>query len=162
MPDPAVAAEEPDKFRNTIMNFKNMTNEKPDSLKEHSYRFLEMAFRTDKCSIPTNPHGYGKRTGECGDTIEMFVTVRDNRIESVNYRCEGCINTRACGSTVACMAEGKSIEHAWEITPEIIVKYLETLPGEESHCAELAVGAFYLALNNSKRLMNNDHQHSER
>jgi nitrogen fixation NifU-like protein len=151
VPDPAVAAEERDKFRCMRMKFKNMTKETPESLQEHSQRFLEMAFRTDKCGIPTTPHGHGKRTGQCGDTIEMFVTVRDNHIESVRYQCEGCINTRACGCTVACMAEGKSIERAWEITPETIVNYLETLPGEEAHCAELAVGAFYLALNNLQK-----------
>ena len=29
-----------------------------------------------------------------------------------------------------------------------VVKYLETLPPENNHCAELAVGAMYLALRN--------------
>lgn len=37
---------------------------------------------------------------------------------------------------------------AWEITPEKVTDYLETLPKEYAHCAELAVGAFYLALIN--------------
>ncbi len=151
MQDPAAAAEELDKYRCIGMKSDNMTKKKFDPLQEHSRRFLEMAFSSEKYGIPTNHHGYGKRTGECGDTIEMFITMQNSQIESVSYCCEGCINTRACGSTVACMAEGKSIESAWEITPETVIAYLETLPAEESHCAELAVGAFYLALNNLKR-----------
>jgi len=56
------------------------------------------------------------------------------------------LNTNACANTVARLGEGKSLEGAWEITPEMIIEYLETLPSHETHCAELAVGAFYLAL----------------
>ena len=46
------------------------------------------------------------------------------------------------------MAEKKRIEDAWEITPEAVAGYLKTLPSDEIHCSELAVGAFYLALRN--------------
>ena len=62
------------------------------------------------------------------------------------------MNTNACANTVACMAEGKQIDEAWEITPEKVAEFLETLPAEEIHCAELAVGAFYLALTNFREL----------
>ena len=43
-------------------------------------------------------------------------------------------------------SEGRALEEAWSITPEEVASYLETLPGESRHCAELAVGALYLAL----------------
>jgi len=33
-----------------------------------------------------------------------------------------------------------------------VVAYLETLPAENTHCAELAAGAFYLALINWQEL----------
>jgi nitrogen fixation NifU-like protein len=51
------------------------------------------------------------------------------------------------------LVEGKAVEAveaAWEITPEDVVAYLETLPPENMHCAELAVGALYLALRNHR------------
>ncbi|MCP4673404.1 MAG: iron-sulfur cluster assembly scaffold protein, partial [Desulfobacula sp.] len=35
---------------------------------------------------------------------------------------------------------------AWKISPEKVNKFLETLPEDHFHCAELAVGALYLAL----------------
>jgi nitrogen fixation NifU-like protein len=44
------------------------------------------------------------------------------------------------------MATGKTIEAAWEIKPEDVIQFLETLPEDHFHCAELAAGAFYLAL----------------
>jgi nitrogen fixation NifU-like protein len=111
-----------------------------------------MALRTDKKGIIGKPDGYGKRTGQCGDTIEFFLTVRNDLIQSISFDADGCMNTLACANTVIQLAEGKPVEQAWEITPEDIIKYLETLPLEENHCAELAIGAFYLALTNYQEL----------
>jgi nitrogen fixation NifU-like protein len=125
-----------------------MTEKKFDFWRDHSLHFLEMAFRYDKRERLQDPDGYGKRTGECGDTVEMFLSMKSGRIQSVSFDTHGCINTSACANTVAHLSEGKTIEEAWLITPEDIIKFLETLPKDNHHCAELAVGAFYLALAN--------------
>jgi nitrogen fixation NifU-like protein len=53
------------------------------------------------------------------------------------------------------MIEGKNINAAWGITPERVIDYLETLPPDHAHCAELAVGALYLALANYQELNRN-------
>ena len=76
----------------------------------------------------------------------------DDRIDSVFFEIQGCLNTIACANTVARLVEGKKIKDAWAITPEDVVAYLETLPAEHAHCAELAAGAFYLALINWQEL----------
>jgi len=115
---------------------------------KYSPHYLEMATIMDKHRIIKDPDGYGKRTGECGDTVEMFLMVRKNRIHSVSFITDGCMNTHACANTVAFIAEGKTVTEAWEITSEKVIDFLETLPEEHMHCAELAVGAFYLALVN--------------
>jgi nitrogen fixation NifU-like protein len=117
---------------------------------KHSDRYLEMAFRTDRCEIISQPDGYGKNTGECGDTIEMFLTLDTDRIKWVAFDTDGCINTRACANTVAEMVEKKTLEAAWKVTAEDVIAYLETLPEDSHHCAELAVGALYRALTNAR------------
>jgi nitrogen fixation NifU-like protein len=129
-----------------------------DLWQDHSLRYLEMAFRTDRREILERPDGYGKRTGECGDTVEMFLTIRGDRIASVSFDTDGCMSTNACANTVAELAEGKSVEEAWEISTEDVIRYLETLPAENIHCAELAVGAFYLALANYKDIKRNPYK----
>ena len=127
----------------------NKANQQETKLYEElSAHYVEMATRMDKRRIIKDPDGYGKRTGECGDTVEMFLIVRKNSIHSVSFITDGCINTHACANCVAFLAEGKSIAEAWKITPEKVIDFLETLPEENFHCAELAVGAFYLALVN--------------
>ena len=123
-----------------------------DLFQNHSRRFLEMALGTDRRERLSNPDGYGKRTGDCGDTVEFFLKVTGQDIISVAYDTNGCLNTNACANTVAELVEGKSINAAWEITPDDVAAYLETLPPDHFHCAELAVGAFYLALSNWRTL----------
>jgi nitrogen fixation NifU-like protein len=123
-----------------------MEEKKFNFWQDHTKHFLENAFCYERRKITEHPDGYGSNTGTCGDTIEMFLTVSNNRIKSVSYQTTGCINTNACCNIVAEMSEGKTIDEAWEIYPEDVISYLETLPPENHHCAELAVGAFYLAL----------------
>jgi nitrogen fixation NifU-like protein len=125
-----------------------MEPKKFDFWQDHSAHYLEMAFRTDRREVIKQPDGYGKRTGGCGDTVEMYLTVCKDRIQSVSFETNGCLSTSACANTVAKLAEGKRVEEAWRIIPEDVVDYLETLPPQNTHCAELAVGAFYLALRN--------------
>lgn len=115
---------------------------------EHSLNFLEMAFRTDRRKLIKNPDGYGKGTSDCGDAVGIFLKLKDDRIESVTYEVDGCMNTNACANAVAELSEGKTLEEAWKITPAHIIGYLKTLPPENEHCAELAIEAFYLALSN--------------
>ncbi|OQW99307.1 MAG: iron-sulfur cluster assembly scaffold protein [Desulfobacteraceae bacterium A6] len=125
-----------------------MDEEVSDFWQSHSLKYLEMAFRTDKQEIIKHPDGYGKKTGDCGDTVEIFLVAFDNTIEKASNYINGCMNTAACANTIVNMVENKTIDQAWEITPEMVAGYLETLPQDHFHCAELAVGALYMALSN--------------
>jgi nitrogen fixation NifU-like protein len=124
-------------------------------LKDHSSNFLEMALRTDKQGHLENPDGYGKRTGVCGDTVEIFLKVNAGQIQTLSYLVHGCINTNACCNTVAHLVEGQCVTEAWEITPQKVLDFLETIPQDHAHCAELAVGALYLALARYQELERN-------
>lgn len=128
-----------------------MTGKAMDFWADHSEKYLEMAFDYKRRERLESPSGYGKRTGECGDTIEFFLDVMDGKLSTVAYDSNGCTNTHACANTLAMMVEGRTLEDGWNITPESIIVYLETLPEDEFHCAELAVGAFYLALADAAR-----------
>ncbi len=125
-----------------------MEPKKFDFWQSHSLHYLEMAFRNDRRERVEHPDGYGKRTGECGDTVEMYLSIGNGCIRSVSYLTNGCMNTNACANTVAELAQGRKVKDAWEIAPDDVIAYLETMPPENTHCAELAVGAFYLALTN--------------
>lgn len=117
-----------------------------DCWPEHALVFLEMAFRTDRHGRPPKPSGIGHNVGACGDSITMYVTLNAAQIRGVAFELNGCLHTAACANAVAQIVEGHELETAWKITPGMVADYLQTLPVDHFHCAELAVGAFYKAL----------------
>ena len=137
-----------------------MDKDEFDFLKQHSSAFLDMAFRSDKCEIVSNPDGYGKETSDCGDTIELFLTIVNDRIKWASFVSEGCINTRACANAIVLLSEGKSLTEARKITSEMIINLLETLPLSSHHCADIATGALYKALSDSRKIKQNPWQKS--
>ena len=139
-----------------------MTGEPKNFWQDHSRRFLEMALRCDRQESIRHPDGYGKKTGDCRDTVEIFLTVRGGRIRDASYRLDGCIHTNACANTVIEMVTGRSVEEAWQVRPEDVAAFLESLPQDHFHCAELAVGALYLALADCQRKQKNPWQKAYR
>ncbi len=120
--------------------------ETQDFLNSHSLNLLEMAYERGYMERLENPDGYGTRTGECGDSVEFFIMLDQGCLSSISFGVNGCIYTTACCNTVVRLAKGKNLDQAWQITPDQVAQFLETLPPDHYHCAELAVGGFYLAL----------------
>ena len=117
---------------------------------KHSLRFLEMVFRTDRRETLRQPDGCGRQTRECGDTIEIYVVLRDGIIDSASFETNGCIYSVACANAAVHLALGKSLTEARGINAASIIDYLETLPEHERHCAELAAAVLQLALNDAR------------
>jgi nitrogen fixation NifU-like protein len=114
--------------------------------KNHSMRFIEMAVRTDKRVVLNNADGYGMATRECGDTVEIYLVVRDGRIHSASFETNGCLYAIVCANAAVHLSLGKTLLEAMALTPEHILDYLETLPPEENHCAEQAIQVLRLAI----------------
>ncbi|MCP3891767.1 MAG: iron-sulfur cluster assembly scaffold protein [Desulfobulbaceae bacterium] len=117
-----------------------------DFWQDHSDQFLGMAYLYDRREKMENPDGCASKTGDCGDSITMYLQIIEERVEKLTFELDGCINTNACCNVVAELIEGKPLESCWQITPTDIIDYLRTLPADHHHCAELAVGTLYLAL----------------
>ncbi len=123
-----------------------MHDTKEDIWQTHSMKFLEMAFRTDHHEKVLHADGHGRKSRDCGDTIDFFLMLNENRIETISYTLHGCMNTNACANAIIEMVQGKTMDEAWELNPEDVSEYLQSLPPDHFHCAELAIGALYLAL----------------
>jgi len=123
-----------------------MDDSNKDILQGHTIKFLAAALRTDRQRSMRDADGHGRKTGDCGDTVEFFLAMQEDRIKTISYSINGCINTNACANAVIDLLEGQSLDEAWRLDPEDVADYLESLPADHFHCAELAVGALYLAL----------------
>lgn len=105
-----------------------------------------MAFRIQHRQSLHNADGRGKMASVCGDSIEFFLVIKDQRIASITYDLNGCMNTNASANAVIDLVEGLSLKTAWALSPDEVYEYLESLPEDHFHCAELAVSALRLAL----------------
>ena len=114
-----------------------------------------MALENRKNERLENADGFGKCASACGDSIELYLCVNRDRIETVSYYTDGCLHTNACANTIAHLAENKTIKQAWEMSPESIIDYLQTLPKGEYHCADMAIGALQNALANFREIQRN-------
>ena len=124
-----------------------------DFWNDHSTEYLSMAYMWDRRKKLDNPDGVGEKTGDCGDTITMYLDVKDGLVQQLCFELDGCINTNACSNVVATMVENHPVANGWDITPEQVIDYLGTLPEDHYHCAELAVGTYYLALADYEKSM---------
>ena len=82
--------------------------------------------------------GYARVTGPCGDTMEIWLKVRNDTITGATFMTDGCGTTIAAGSMVSELARGKSISQVLKIGQEDVLSALEGLPDESKHCALLA------------------------
>jgi nitrogen fixation protein NifU and related proteins len=91
--------------------------------------------------------GYGRVTGPCGDTMEIFLQFEEDKVKKASFHTDGCGSSTVCGSFAAELAHGKTPDELLEITGERILEVLGGLPKEDRHCAFLAAESLHEALN---------------
>ena len=101
-----------------------------------------------------NADGYARITGPCGDTMEIWLRVKNDSILGATFMTDGCGTTIAAASMVTEIAKGKAISQALRIGQQDILKALGGLPEESQHCALLSANTLkeavkdYLAFRN--------------
>lgn len=94
-----------------------------------------------------NPDGYAKVPGPCGDTMEMFIKMNNDKILECGFQTDGCGTTVVCGSVVTELAKNKTFTQALAlISAEEIIRRLGGLPEPDVHCAQLAAETMRRAL----------------
>lgn len=90
-------------------------------------------------------NGHAKITGPCGDTMEFWLKVENDKIKEVSFVTDGCGPSIASGSMTTCLAEGKTIKDALSISQQDVLAALESLPKDHEHCALLATNTLKAA-----------------
>jgi len=110
-------------------------------LKEFNERIIELFHNPKNWGKPpdeeiTESHIY---EGACGDTMQFFLKIKNNKIEKANYITDGCGPTVACGSQITMLIEGRSLEFAENLKSKDIEMALNGLPEDHKHRAELTI-----------------------
>jgi len=79
--------------------------------------------------------------GFCGDSMKVYLKVKDGVIRNAKFQAIGCAGAFASGSALTEMIMDKTLKEAEKITEQDVIKDLGDLPGAKIHCARLAVDA---------------------
>ena len=77
----------------------------------------------------------------CGDAVGIYIKVEDGVIAKASFVVMGCVGAIASSSMTTVLIEGKTVEEAYAITPEMIADALGGLPENKIHCSVLGAEA---------------------
>ena len=119
-----------------------------DMKKVYSKQVIELFLHPKNVGEIKDAEGCGKFTGPRGDTMEIYLKVKDDRILDAMFMTDGCGTTLACGSTVTSLCKDKTIPGAMHITSKDILNKLGGLPEADAHCSVLAANTLKKAIKN--------------
>ena len=85
---------------------------------------------------------------KCGDTMTIYIKVRDDKISDIKFQTFGCGAAIASSSMLTEMVKGMSLDDALRVTNRDVSEQLGGLPPLKLHCSNLAADALHNAINN--------------
>jgi nitrogen fixation NifU-like protein len=116
-----------------------------DEEETYSKKVIEEYRNPSNFGFIENPDVTGQVKGPCGDTMRMYLRIKDNVIQEARFWTDGCGASLACGNMLTSMIKGKNIDEADNISSEQLLEVLDGLPDEHQHCAKLAVDTLHKA-----------------
>lgn len=82
----------------------------------------------------------------CGDAMQIFIKVENDRIVDAKFKTFGCGAAIAVSSMITEMIKGKTIDEALQISKETVAQELGGLPPQKMHCSNLGADALRRAI----------------
>ena len=115
----------------------------------YSKKVMEHFTKPKNVGVIEDPDGKGiVGNPKCGDTMEITIKVKDDKIDDIKFRTFGCASAIATSSVTTVMALGKSLDDAMKMTRNDVAQELDGLPPHKMHCSNLAVDALHKAIEN--------------
>lgn len=84
----------------------------------------------------------------CGDIMEMYLRIKDERIEDIKFQTFGCGSAVATSSMTTELVRGMTLDEALAVTRKDVAEALDGLPPIKMHCSNLAADALHDAIKN--------------
>lgn len=118
----------------------------------YSEKVMKHFMDPQNVGIIEDADGYGKVGNPvCGDLMEIYIKVIDDKIEDIKFKTFGCGSAIATSSMVTELAKGKHIDEAMKISRKDVANELDGLPPKKMHCSNLAADALHAAIEDYKR-----------
>jgi len=117
-----------------------------DMRKVYSETTIDHAMNPRNLGDMADANGFGRVTGPCGDTMEIWLKVKNGTVAEATFSTDGCGTSIASGSIVTELAKGRSIPKVLKISQQDVLNALGGLPEESVHCAFLAANTLKEAI----------------
>ncbi len=94
----------------------------------------------------SDPDGRSRVTGDCGDTMEIYLKFDNGRVQKASYFTDGCASSAICGSFAAELTLGRTPDELTDINGDMVLEKVGRLPAEDHHCTVLSAAAVQEAL----------------
>jgi FeS cluster assembly scaffold protein NifU len=106
-----------------------------------------------------NPRNVGKLEGPnvavgrvgnpvCGDMMDIYIDVEDDRIKDIKFQTFGCGSAVATSSMITELVVGMQLDEALKVSRGDVADALDGLPPIKMHCSNLAADALHEAIKN--------------
>ena len=82
----------------------------------------------------------------CGDAMQLFIKVENDRIVDAKFRTFGCGAAIAVSSMITEMVKGKTLDEAMSMSKEAVANELGGLPPQKMHWSNLGADALKKAI----------------
>lgn len=113
---------------------------------DYPAKFLEHALHPRNAGNLKDANGFASLNSHDGSSMEIWLKVENDYIAEAKFWTEGCGTVIACGSAVTESAKGKTIQQAFDISPQEIESALDNATGQGCTCSKLAVDTMKAAL----------------
>lgn len=108
----------------------------------------------EEAEFEKNADGIGQvGSPACGDVMRMYIKVnqKTSQITECRFKTFGCASAIASTSMLSMMAIGRTLDEAYQITPQEIIKELGGLPAQKIHCSVLGDQALRAAIDDYRK-----------
>ena len=84
----------------------------------------------------------------CGDLMDIYIEVEDDRIKEIKFQTFGCGSAVATSSMITELVQGMTLDDALKVSRGDVADALEGLPPIKMHCSNLAADALHEAIKN--------------
>ena len=82
----------------------------------------------------------------CGDSLTIYIKVKNNIISDISFLVFGCVAAIATSSMTTELVKGKTLDEALKLTDADIAVALDGLPENKMHCSVLGATAIKKAI----------------
>jgi nitrogen fixation NifU-like protein len=117
------------------------------------YSETAISYYIDKPNMGSldNADQVSEMTGTCGDTMKIYLKLKEGRVEDARYQVMGCPGAIAAAMAAVDLVKGKTLAEASQLNDGDVFRVLEQIPGKKHHCIQLAVKTLQKAIDEYSR-----------